>query len=77
MNAAAQMRITLNGRGEGLRVRLRERLARVGELRCGEHGGPVVSVVINPCENGWFDAQWTTCCEPIGTVAATILGRRC
>jgi hypothetical protein len=71
------MQITIDDRGEALRHRLSERLARAGGLRCSEHGQPVVAVDISVRENGWFDSRWTTCCETLEQQARAIVKDRC
>lgn len=60
-----------------MRQRLRERLDRVAQLRCAEHGHPVVAVVMYGRENGWFDTVWTTCCAALETQAGAIVKARC
>jgi hypothetical protein len=77
MNAGTQtMDITFIDRGEPMRDRLRERLARAADLRCTEHGQAPVAVTIHGRENGWFDTQWTTCCESLERQAAAIVKSR-
>lgn len=71
------MRITIDERGVGLRDRLRERLARAADLRCDEHGQPVIAVKIADRENGWFDSLFTTCCDGLTQQAAAIVKERC
>lgn len=71
------MTITIRDREQSLRHRLRERLAQVAGLRCDEHGASVEAVTIDGRENGWFEAQWTTCCEALEQKAAAIVKRRC
>ena len=75
------MTIVVEDREPGLRERLRERLRdrfeRASQLRCAEHGQPVVSVIIHGRENGWFDSRWTTCCESLEQQAAAIVKQRC
>jgi hypothetical protein len=75
--SAAAMRITIEDRSQTLRERLRERLDRAARLRCDEHGQPVVAVTIHNRENGWFDAQWITCCEHLERQATAIVKERC
>ncbi|MCU1231646.1 MAG: hypothetical protein JWO97_4530 [Acidobacteria bacterium] len=74
------MRITIEGREhtlrEQLRNRLRERLHDTTQLRCAEHGGPVVAVSIHGRENGWYDTMWTTCCDELERRASAILKKR-
>ena len=70
------MIVTIQDREQTLRERLRERLARAAALRCGEHGEAVVAVTIHGRENGWFDSQWTTCCEGLERQASAILKHR-
>lgn len=70
------MKITVADTEMGLRERLRERLDRAAQLRCEEHGQPVVSVTIYGRENGWFDARWTTCCEALEKQAVAIVKDR-
>lgn len=78
MSAQANaMRITIEDRGPSLRERLRERLERVAELRCADHGESIVAVSIHGRENGWFDSTWTTCCERLEQQAAAIVKERC
>ena len=77
MSATADMRITIEDRSQTLRPRLRERLERAARLRCEEHGQPVVAVTIHNRENGWFDSQWTTCCEGLERQAVAIVKERC
>jgi hypothetical protein len=73
----AEMRVTIEDRGTAaLRERLRERLDRTADLRCAEHDQPVVAVAIHARENGWFDSQWTTCCDQLEQQAAAILKAR-
>ena len=60
-----------------LRQILQERLDRAAALRCPEHNQPVVAVTIHGRENGWFDSQWTTCCEGLQRQAASIVKERC
>lgn len=73
------MRITIRERagGPSLRERLTERLASAAALRCIEHDRPVVSVTIFSRENGWFDSQWTACCEELERKAMSIVKSRC
>ena len=71
------MRIAVNDRGPELRERLRDRLDRAAQLRCLEHGQPVVAVTIHAQENGWFDATWTTCCADLERQAMAIVKNRC
>ena len=73
----AMMRVTIEDRSMMLRERLRDRLDRAAQLLCDEHGQPVVSVTIYNRENGWFDSQWTTCCERLERKAAGIVRERC
>ena len=73
----AAMRVTIDDRGPALRERLRERLDLAARLLCDEHGRPVVAVTIHGRENGWFDAQWTTCCERLQQQASAIVKERC
>ena len=75
--SANAMQITIQDRTMTLRERLRERLDRTAQLRCGEHDQPVVAVTIHYRENGWFDSQWTTCCEVLERQAAAIVRERC
>ena len=70
------MKITVADTEMRLRERLRERLDRAAQLRCDEHGQPVVSVTIYGRENGWFDARWTTCCESLEKQAVAIVKDR-
>lgn len=70
------MKITVEDRGQSLREKLRERLALAAHLRCKEHGQSVVSVSIHARENGWFDAQWTTCCDALQQQAMAIVKER-
>lgn len=71
------MKITYRQLDDSLRERLRERFERAAELRCAEHGQPVVAVTIHGRENGWFDSVWTTCCAALETQAGAILKGRC
>ena len=72
------MEIKIEDRGRSvLREKLRDRLDRAAALRCEEHDQPVVSVHIHGRENGWFDTQWTTCCEGLQRQAAAIVKERC
>lgn len=71
------MRIAINDRGPQLRERLRDRLDRAAQLRCSEHGNPVVAVTIHARENGWFDSTWTTCCADLERQATAIVRDRC
>ncbi len=73
----SKMKINIAGLGLALQERLRERLERAAELRCTEHGQPIVSVTIYGRENGWFDARWTTCCETLEQQAVAIVKDRC
>jgi hypothetical protein len=78
MSATAHvMRITIEDRSQTLRQRLKERLERAAGLRCDEHGEPIVAVTIHYRENGWFDSQWTTCCEKLERQAVAIVKERC
>lgn len=70
------MKITVADTEMRLHERLRERLDRAAQLRCEEHGQPVVSVTIYGRENGWFDARWTTCCEALEKQAVAIVKDR-
>jgi hypothetical protein len=70
------MKITVADTEMRLRERLRERLDRAAQLRCDEHGQPIVSVTIYGRENGWFDARWTTCCEVLEKQAVAIVKDR-
>lgn len=71
------MKITFHELSIGLRDRLRDRLERAAQLRCAEHGQPVVAVTIHGRENGWFDSVWTTCCSVLETQAGAIVKSRC
>lgn len=71
------MQITFEDRGYALRHRLSDRLERVANLRCAEHGRTVVAVAISMRENGWFDSRWTTCCEALERQAQAIVKDRC
>jgi hypothetical protein len=71
------MKVAIDDRGHGLRERLRDRLEQAKQLRCPTHNAPVVAVSIHSRENGWFDTQWTTCCEVLQQKAAAILKDRC
>jgi hypothetical protein len=71
------MQVTIEGLELGRRDRLRERLDRVAELQCAEHGRPVAAVAIRGTENGWFDSRWTTCCEVLERQAVAIAKERC
>jgi hypothetical protein len=71
------MRVTIRDLELGRRDRLRERLDLASQLRCSEHGQPIVAVTINGRENGWFDAIWTTCCESLERQAVAIVKERC
>ena len=72
------MEIKIEDRGRSvLREKLRDRLDRAAALRCEEHGQPVVGVTIHGRENGWFDTQWTTCCDVLQRRAASIVKDRC
>jgi hypothetical protein len=71
------MRITIADRHGTLGRRLQKQLAGVALLQCDEHHLPVVSVVIDARENGWFDCRWTTCCEGLEARARAIVGSRC
>ncbi len=70
------MKINIADLGLALQERLRTRLERAAELRCTEHGQPIVSVTIYGRENGWFDARWTTCCEVLEQQAVAIVKDR-
>jgi hypothetical protein len=71
------MKVTIHDRSSSLRERLRERLDRAAGLRCPEHDQAVVAVAIHNRENGWFDSQWTTCCDSLLQQAAAIVKERC
>ena len=71
------MKITYRELSVALRERLEERLERAAQLRCAEHGQPVVAVTINGRENGWFDSVWTTCCPLLEEQAGAIVKNRC
>ena len=71
------MQIAVKDRGPELRERLRDRLDRAAQLRCAEHGQPVMSVIVHGLENGWFDSTWTTCCLDLERQATSIVGDRC
>jgi hypothetical protein len=72
------MKITVVDRGRPtLQERLRERLDRAAQLRCIEHGQPIVEVSIHARENGWFDSRWVTCCESLEREASAIVKDRC
>jgi len=77
MNGIEAMKITYRELSVTLRERLRERLERAAQLRCAEHGQPVVAVTIHGRENGWFDSVWTTCCTSLETQAGGIVKSRC
>ena len=78
MSAATDaMRITIEDRSMTLRERLRDRLDQAAQLRCDEHGQPIVSVTIYNRENGWFDSRWTACCDSLERKAAAIVRERC
>ena len=70
------MKITVADTEMRLRERLRERLDLAAQLRCDQHGQPIVSVTIYGRENGWFDARWTTCCEVLEKQAVAIVKDR-
>lgn len=74
---AHAMRITVDDRTMTLRERLRDRLDQASALRCPEHDQRVVAVTIHNRENGWFDSQWTTCCERLERQAVAIVKARC
>jgi hypothetical protein len=59
------------------RERLRGRLELAARLTCAQHGQRVVGVIIHGRENGWFDSQWTTCCESLEREAVAIVKERC
>ena len=71
------MKVAVNERGPGLRERLRDRLDQAAQLRCPEHGQPIVAVTIHGRENGWFDSIWTTCCTTLEQQATSIVKDRC
>jgi hypothetical protein len=72
------MKITVVDRGRPtLQERLRERLDRAAQLRCAEHGQPIVEVSIHARENGWFDSRWVACCESLEREASAIVKDRC
>lgn len=71
------MHIAVYDRGPALRERLRDRLDQAADLRCPEHGQPVVAVIIHGRENGWFDSTWTTCCPALERRADAIVKNRC
>ena len=77
MSSGHAMKITIEDRTMTLRERLRDRLDRAAELRCAEHDRRIVAVTIHNRENGWFDAQWTTCCDQLERQALTIVKERC
>lgn len=71
------MKITVEDRGRStLQERLRDRLDHAARLRCAEHDQSVVAVSIHARENGWFDAQWVTCCEVLERQAVAIVKER-
>lgn len=71
------MRVAVNSRGPVLQELLRDRLDQAAQLRCSEHGEPVVAVTIHARENGWFDSTWTTCCAALEQQATRIVKDRC
>jgi hypothetical protein len=71
------MSIAVTDRGPELRERLRGRLEAAARLVCASHGQTVYAVAIHARENGWFDANWTTCCSDLERQAAAILKARC
>jgi hypothetical protein len=71
------MTITWRDAADTLRERLRKRLEAAAQLRCADHGQPVVAVTIHGRENGWFDSVWTTCCTVLETQARAIVKARC
>jgi len=71
------MKVAVNDRGPGLRELLRDRLDQAAQLRCTEHGEPVVAVTIHGRENGWFDTIWTTCCSALDRPAPSLVKGRC
>lgn len=71
------MIVKIEDRANGLRERLRARLADAERLRCAEHAQPVFAVTIHGRENGWFDCSLTTCCERLQEQAAAIMKQRC
>lgn len=71
------MIVTIEDRGTSLSDRLRDRLATAANLRCNEHGAPIVSVRIMGRENGWFDSTWVACCEGLTRQAEAIVKDRC
>ena len=71
------MKITTRDVHLAMRQQLNGRLETAAQLRCAEHGEPVVAVAIHGRENGWFDALWTTCCESLEKQARSILKQRC
>jgi hypothetical protein len=74
---AEAMKITYRQFSDTWREQLRERLEHAAQLRCAEHGQPVVAVTIYGRENGWFDSVWTTCCTTLETRAGAIVKGRC
>lgn len=70
------MKVTVQSSRPAPDDRLRDRLSRIGALRCSVHGGGVEAVTITRFENGWFDSRWTTCCDDLTTRAASIIGSR-
>jgi hypothetical protein len=77
ISPASPMRISIVDRSMTLHERLRERLDRAAVLRCEVHDQPVVAVTLHNRENGWFDSQWTTCCENLERQAMAIVKERC
>ncbi len=71
------MKISIENLELARKDRLRERLAIAARLRCAEHGQSIIAVSIHGLENGWFDAQWTTCCEKLEQQAVAIVKDRC
>ncbi len=68
--------MTIEERGESLRERLKDKLARAAKLRCAEHGQKIIAVNIHVRENGWFDSQWSTCCDALQRQAMEIVKER-
>jgi ATP-dependent Zn protease len=71
------MTITIIDRGTALGERLRERLDRAAQLRCEDHDQAIIAVTLRARENGWFDSNWTTCCEELQEKATAIVKERC
>jgi hypothetical protein len=74
---ASGMKVTIIDREYAVRDRIQQRLASVAGLRCSKHGTGIAAVTIHASSNGWFESNFTGCCERLTAAAAAIVKERC